>query len=97
MNRPSHSLTAHFFVSVGRRYWEVLCRDPNICFELLIAELLMRPSPISNAGPILPGFQYLDEHDEKVHFLIVLCYIEKNLCLTYDRLRNCVRLRTWMF
>ena len=74
MNRPSHySLTAHFFVSVGRRYWEVLCRDPNICFELLIAELLMRPCPISNAGPILPGFQYLDKHDEKVYFLFVLC------------------------
>ena len=73
MNRPSHFLTANFFVSVGRRYWEVLCRDPNICFELLIAELLMRPSPISNAGPILPGFQYLDKHEKKVHFLIVLC------------------------
>ena len=42
--RPNYSLPTRFLVSGRPRYWAVLCRDPNICFELFIAELLMRAS-----------------------------------------------------
>ena len=39
--RPNYSLPTLFLEWRRPRYWAILCRDPNICFELLIAELLM--------------------------------------------------------